>query len=69
MLSGDNQRTASAIASQAGIDQAIGDLLPDGRVAVDNAKAQVWMAGWSELDRRTLACPYSTIKRSSPAAA
>lgn len=32
MLSGDNQRTANAIAGQAGIDEAIGDLLPDGKV-------------------------------------
>ncbi|MEK7952661.1 heavy metal translocating P-type ATPase [Luteolibacter soli] len=32
MLSGDNQRTASAIARQAGIDEAIGDLMPDQKV-------------------------------------
>ena len=32
MLSGDNQRTASAIAKQAGIDEAIGDLMPDEKV-------------------------------------
>ena len=32
MLSGDNQRTASAIAMQAGIDEAHGDLLPDQKV-------------------------------------
>lgn len=32
MLSGDNQRTASAIAQQAGIDEAIGDLMPDQKV-------------------------------------
>lgn len=32
MLSGDNQRTASAIAAQAGIDEAVGDLLPDDKV-------------------------------------
>lgn len=32
MLSGDNQRTADAIASQAGIDEAIGDLLPDQKI-------------------------------------
>ena len=32
MLSGDNQRTASAIAMQAGIDEAIGDLMPDQKV-------------------------------------
>ena len=32
MLSGDNQRTASAIAEQAGIDEALGDLMPDDKV-------------------------------------
>lgn len=32
MLSGDNQRTASAIAAQAGIDEARGDLLPEQKV-------------------------------------
>jgi Cd2+/Zn2+-exporting ATPase len=32
MLSGDNQRTASAIAAQAGIDEAHGDLLPDQKI-------------------------------------
>ena len=32
MLSGDNQKTASAIASKVGIDQAVGDLLPDDKV-------------------------------------
>ncbi|MCB1085724.1 MAG: heavy metal translocating P-type ATPase, partial [Verrucomicrobiae bacterium] len=32
MLSGDNQRTASTIAKQAGIDEAFGDLLPEQKV-------------------------------------
>jgi Cd2+/Zn2+-exporting ATPase len=32
MLSGDNQRTASAIAEQAGIDEAVGDLMPEQKV-------------------------------------
>jgi Cd2+/Zn2+-exporting ATPase len=32
MLSGDNQRTASAIAKKAGIDEAYGDLLPDQKI-------------------------------------
>ncbi len=32
MLSGDNQKTASAIAAQAGIEQAFGDLLPENKV-------------------------------------
>jgi Cd2+/Zn2+-exporting ATPase len=33
ILSGDNQRTADAIARQAGIDEASGDLLPDDKIA------------------------------------
>jgi len=33
MLSGDNQRTADAIAKQVGIDEARGDLLPEDKVA------------------------------------
>jgi Cd2+/Zn2+-exporting ATPase len=32
MLSGDNQRTVSAIAKQAGIDESIGDLMPEQKV-------------------------------------
>ncbi len=32
MLSGDNTRTAQAIAKQAGIDEALGDLLPDQKI-------------------------------------
>jgi Cd2+/Zn2+-exporting ATPase len=32
MLSGDNQRTVDAISKQVGIDEAYGDLLPDGKV-------------------------------------
>jgi Cd2+/Zn2+-exporting ATPase len=32
MLSGDNQKTASTIASKAGIDEAFGDLLPEDKV-------------------------------------
>lgn len=33
MLSGDNSRTANAIAREAGIDEAIGDLMPEDKVA------------------------------------
>lgn len=40
----------------------IGSLLRDGRIEVDNEKAREWMVGWANLDQRTLACPYSTIK-------
>ena len=34
MLTGDNQRTASAIGKQVGVDQVISDVLPDGKEAV-----------------------------------
>ena len=37
MLSGDNQRTADAIAKQVGIDEARGDLLPEDKVAAVQA--------------------------------
>lgn len=33
MLSGDNQKTANTVANKVGIDKAIGDLLPEGKVA------------------------------------
>ncbi len=33
MLSGDNQQVASAVAKQVGIDEAMGDLMPDDKVA------------------------------------
>lgn len=39
MLSGDNQRTADAIAKKAGISEAHGDLLPDQKI--DNVKAMI----------------------------
>lgn len=32
MLSGDNQQVANAVAQQVGIDEAVGDLMPDGKV-------------------------------------
>lgn len=40
MLSGDNTRTAQAIAGQAGIDEAYGDLLPDQKIDKVRALAQ-----------------------------
>jgi len=46
MLSGDNQRTASFIAQQVGIDEARGDLLPDEKVAaVNSLRAQHEVVG------------------------
>ncbi len=40
MLSGDNQKTASAIAAQAGINEAYGDLLPEDKVEKIKALVQ-----------------------------
>ena len=49
MLSGDNQRSVDAIARQAGIDQAYGELLPDQKVErireLVNRKGRVGMVG------------------------
>jgi Cd2+/Zn2+-exporting ATPase len=49
MLSGDNQRTVDAIAQEAGIDEAHGDLLPDDKVErihfLEKKYGQVGMVG------------------------
>jgi Cd2+/Zn2+-exporting ATPase len=42
MLSGDNQRTATAIAQKAGIDEAHGDLLPDQKIERVKAMLSEW---------------------------
>ena len=45
MLTGDNERTAKAIGAQAGVDQVIAGVLPDGKEAViRKLKAQVKVA-------------------------
>ncbi len=59
MLSGDNQRTASAIAQKAGIDEALGDLMPDQKVehlkALAGKYQQVGMIGDGVNDAPALA--------------
>ncbi|MGN0707969.1 MAG: heavy metal translocating P-type ATPase [Faecalibacterium sp.] len=48
MLTGDNQRTAQAIGKQAGVDEVISDVLPDGKEAVIRqlqASGKVTMVG------------------------
>ena len=48
MISGDNQRVAEAVARQVGIDEAIGDLMPEDKVAAIRklkAREQVAMVG------------------------
>lgn len=59
MLSGDNQRTASAIAVRAGIDEAIGDLMPEEKVEhvrrLVEEYAQVGMIGDGVNDAPALA--------------
>lgn len=37
MLTGDNERTAKAIGAQAGVDEVIADVLPDGKTALSAA--------------------------------
>ncbi|MCD7858693.1 MAG: heavy metal translocating P-type ATPase [Firmicutes bacterium] len=48
LLTGDNERTAKAIAAQAGVDEVIADVLPDGKEAVIRAlreRGKVAMVG------------------------
>ena len=45
MLSGDNRRTAEAIAKAAGIDEVIADVLPDGKEKVIS-ELQASGCGW-----------------------
>lgn len=45
MLSGDNQKTAAAIAGQTGIDEVYGDLLPDQKIS----RVQVMMAQYKHV--------------------
>lgn len=41
----------------------IGHLDPDGRLQIDNARLQPWMAGFAALDEDVLACPYQGVLR------
>jgi uncharacterized protein len=41
----------------------IGHLDPDGRLHIDNARLQPWMAGFAALDEDGLACPYRSMLR------
>jgi Cd2+/Zn2+-exporting ATPase len=45
MISGDHQRVADAVATQVGLDEAWGDLLPEDKVAaIRRLKAKTWVA-------------------------
>ena len=39
----------------------IGHLSADGRVHIDNARLQPWLAGFADLDAERLACPYQDL--------
>jgi Cd2+/Zn2+-exporting ATPase len=61
MLSGDNTRTAEAIAKRAGIDEALGDLLPDQKIEKVRELEKTWdavgMIGDGVNDAPELAAP------------
>ena len=50
MLTGDNARTARAIGAQAGVDDVIAGVLPDGKESVIRKLAAIWQGsdggGW-----------------------
>ena len=51
MLTGDNERTAKAIGAQAGVDEVIAGVLPDGKEAViRRLKEQGQVRQWSEME-------------------
>src|SRR3546814_18651627 len=48
MISGDNQKVATAITAQVGIDEAVGDLMPGDKVEPDrkaSCRESVWQYG------------------------
>ena len=45
MLTGDNERTARAIGAQAGVDDVIAGVLPEGKESVDPKAPEVWQSG------------------------
>lgn len=62
MLTGDNARTAKAIGAQAGVDEVVADVLPDGKEAVIRqlrSRGKVAMVGDGINDAPALgACGY-----------
>ena len=45
MLTGDNERTAKAIGEQAGVDEVIAGVLPEGKEAVIRSLKKKWKGG------------------------
>lgn len=43
----------------------VGYLEEDGRLLVDKESLRPWLGGYTELDRERLACPYSSMRKSS----
>ena len=67
MLTGDNEQTAQAIGKQAGVDEVIAGVLPDGKEAVIanlQKKGKVAMVGDGVNDAPALTCRYGYRNRS-----
>jgi uncharacterized protein len=45
---------------------AIGRLLPDGSLQIDNARLRPWLRGWKSRDWDTLECPYAGLPHKQP---
>ncbi len=50
MLTGDNERTARAIGAQAGVDEVIAGVLPDGKESVIRSLKEKERLPWSETE-------------------
>ena len=49
MLTGDNERTARAIGAQAGVDEVIAGVLPDGKESVIRSLKEQGKVQWSVM--------------------
>ena len=65
MLTGDNQRTAAAIGRQAGVDEVVAGVLPDGKEQVIRQLQQRGPGGHGGRWNQRRACPHSGGHRGS----
>jgi uncharacterized protein len=45
---------------------AVGGLLPDGTLRIDNARLRPWLRGWESGDEETLGCPLGGMQDEQP---